>query len=168
MGCVPSSEFAVGQEVAVRDGWGDLLYRGTIEAAPSPYSLVVAGRLCSTSSIEVGTMSAERPYEHFNREELEGALAQMAAQVAGLQAEAQGMAEVLAMQMDAISAPTVAPVTKGTPSNDIVRDAAEANKEWFEGLVDLLELYLVRQLGQRHPVAIADPDLRALVSHILD
>lgn len=152
MGCVPSSSFTIGQEVAVRDGWGGLLYRGTIEAAPSPYSLVVAGRLCSTSSIEVGTMSAERPYEHFNREEMEGSLARMAAQIAGLQAEAQGMAEVLEMQMGAIIAPP--PVVAGG--------------EWRERLVDLLELYLVRQLGQRHPVAIADPDLRALVSHILD
>lgn len=97
-------------------------------------------------------MSAERPWEHFNRDELEGALATQAAQIARLTTEAQGMAEVLAMQMEAMSP----------------RPIARVDDKWFERLVDLLELYLVRTVGERNPVAIADPDLRALVSHIRD
>lgn len=105
--------------------------------------------------VRLAEMSAQRPWEDAPREVLESQLMQQAAQIVALEAQAQGMADVLAMQMEAINAP---PVRK---------DDTNGN-EWFEKLVDILETYLVREVGSRQPVRIANEDLRRLVSHILD
>lgn len=102
------------------------------------------------------------------RQMLEDDYKAMGAKVAALHAEIAGLLSVIDMQVEAITAAPAASVAKGTPSNDIVRNSEQANIEWFERLVDHLETYLVRVVGSRHPLAIADPDLRALVSHILD
>lgn len=104
------------------------------------------------AQVRLAKMSAQRPWEDAPREMLEAQLATMATQLAAAQLENAGLVEVVAMQCEAI-APR-APKIEGN--------------EWYEHLVDLLENYLVRQLGSRHPLRIADDDLRALVSHILD
>lgn len=90
-----------------------------------------------------------------------------------LAAEQNALAEVVAMQCEALAS---APAATTNPPTKVVRRAilsgltaeGEDGNEWFDKLVDLTELYLVRQLGERHPVRIADEDLRRLVSHILD
>ncbi len=118
------------------------------------------------SQVRLAKMSAQNPWEDAPRDMLEEALATQAATIARMMGDNEALLAVIDMQVEAMTAG--APVTKGTPNNDIVRNSEQANIEWYERLVDHLENYLVRQVGSRHPLAIADPDLRALVSHILD
>jgi hypothetical protein len=81
-----------------------------------------------------------------------------------LRAENAALTEIISMQCDALAAQTETgrPLPAGGPV------VSKGDEEWFEMLVDLLELYLLRQLGTRWPTSIADVDLRRLVSHILD
>lgn len=109
------------------------------------------------SQVRLAKMSAQNPWEDAPREMLEEALATQAATIARMTGENEALLAVIDMQVGAIATPI-------TPPEIIM----EGHGEWFERLVDLLENYLVRQLGDRHPLRIADPDLRALVSHILD
>lgn len=108
------------------------------------------------AQVRVGEMSAEKPWQDAPREMLEHQLGVMATQLAAARAESAGMLEVIAMQCDALGALQVPAVPK------------DQENEWYESLVDRLETYLVQLVGQRHPLAIADPALRDLVSHILD
>lgn len=118
-------------------------------------------------------MSAERPWEDAPREMLEQQLARMATQLAGLQgaadqiaalqAEVEGLGEVIAMQMEAIA--PAAPLVKRQPVAGTA-DHGFDDTEWYERLVDHLETYLVRTVGSRNPLRIDDADLRALVQHI--
>lgn len=119
------------------------------------------------AQVRLAKMSAQRPWEDAPREMLEAQLMAQAAQLATAQAEIAGLVEVVAMQCEAIAPP---PVFSGIIHHWENGAGAPVNDEgeWFERLVDLMENYLVRQLGSRHPLRIADDDLRALVSHILD
>lgn len=100
-----------------------------------------------------------------------------AAQIVQLAAERDALAEVVAMQCDALAElfrprctheyPHVHP-NRALPAGGEVKPKDPAVNEWYEGLVDVLELYLLRVLGTRRPVSISDVDLRRLVQHILD
>lgn len=167
MGCFPSSSFALGSDVTVLDGWGNTLFTGVVTAHPSPYAIqVFNGRqvLVPTSNVRVGTMSAERPYEHAPREVLEAQLALQAAQIAKMMGEVEGLITVTAMQMELLSAPPARALPAGGQSQLHTRD----DFAWFVTLVAILENYLSQQCGSRAPLQISDPILRALTSHILD
>lgn len=94
-----------------------------------------------------------------------------------LRAERDALAEVVAMQCDALAElsrprctheyPLIHP-SRALPAGGEVKPKDPAENEWYEGLVDVLELYLLRVLGTRRPVSISDVDLRRLVQHILD
>lgn len=131
-------------------------------------------------------MSAERPWADAPREMLEQQLARMATQLAGLQgaadqiaalqAEVEGLGEVIAMQCDTLGdvstdlAAASAEVTNLSRTlldkGDTTADKEAEDTEWYERLVDHLETYLVRQGLGRKPLRIDDADLRALAQHI--
>lgn len=83
-------------------------------------------------------------------------------------AERDALAEVVAMQCEVIASMQPG-AGRPLPSGGQVKPkVVDGDTEWFEGLVDHLELYLLRRLGTRKPLSIADVDLRNLVAHILD
>lgn len=108
------------------------------------------------------------------REMLETGYLEAHAQLARRLLEIEGLNEVVVAQCEALGEATA--VSASSPPSKVVRRAVlsgltaegEDGGEWFERLVDLLETYLVRTLGERHPLRIDDSDLRALVAHILD
>lgn len=75
------------------------------------------------------------------------------------EAEVEALNEVIVAQCEALGEAAARPPA--------VKSDSDPNP-WFDRLVDLTELYLVRTLGERHPLRIDDSDLRALVAHILD
>lgn len=96
-----------------------------------------------------------------------------------LRAENEALAEIIAMQSDAIAELSARTCTHEYPlihvdralpaGGEVVAKTKDTDEfAWFEKLVDLLELYLARQLGTRRPISISDVDLRNLVQHILD
>src|SRR5690348_12998016 len=103
------------------------------------------------AQVRLAKMSAEKPWEDAPREMLEAQLATMATQLAAAQLENAGLVEVVAMQCEAIAPPDEAPDHK-------LIGLREEHAEFRERLIDLLENYLVRQLGSRHPLRIADDD----------
>ena len=111
-------------------------------------------------------MSAERPYEDAPREVLESALARQAAQIAKMLTEAEGMAAVVALQMELIG--DLQSSERPLPAGGPVVPKEAADDEWFLELVAKLQTYLSHTCGSRAPLHIADPTLRELVSHILD
>lgn len=111
-------------------------------------------------------MSAERPWEDAPREVLEQQLLTQAAEIARMLAEAEGMATVVAAQMDLIG--DLQSTARPIPANGPVVPKDQADDEWFLALVDHLQTYLSQQCGSRAPLHIADVTLRDLVSHILD
>lgn len=83
-------------------------------------------------------------------------------------AERDALAMVVAMQCEVIASMQPG-AGRPLPAGGLVKPkVVDDSTEWFEGLVDRLELYLLRHLGTRKPLSIADVDLRNLVSHILD
>jgi hypothetical protein len=112
------------------------------------------------SQVRLAKMSAQNPWEDAPREMLENALSRQAATIARMTGDNEALLAVIDMQVEAM---TAVPPSERPPK--IIMDG---HGEWYERLIDLLENYLARQLGDRHPLRIADPDLRALVSHILD
>lgn len=102
------------------------------------------------------------------REDGMAMLASMGEEFEAMRAERDALAEVVAMQCEVIA--SMQPGTgRPLPAGGQVKPkVVDDSTEWFEGLVDRLELYLLRQLGTRKPISIADVDLRNLVSHILD
>lgn len=83
-------------------------------------------------------------------------------------AERDALAEVVAMQCEVIASMQPGAGRPLPAGGQVKPKVVNGDTEWFEGLVDRLELYLLRQLGTRKPISIADVDLRNLVAHILD
>lgn len=83
-------------------------------------------------------------------------------------AERDALAEVVAMQCEVIASMQPAAGRPLPAGGQVKPKVVDGSNEWFEGLVDRLELYLLRHIGTRKPLSIADVDLRNLVSHILD
>lgn len=158
MGCVPS--FEPGDEIIVENGRffarGVVIGPADTLVPPYPEPRLKVEIFRNKIDVELRlmrlAMSADRPWADAPREMLEQQLAVMATQVAGMQAEIAGLTEVIAMQMGFIDAPP-------TPK-------VQSDNEWYERLVDRLENYLVRTIGERRPLRIDDVDLRALVWHI--
>lgn len=91
-----------------------------------------------------------------------------AQQMDALRAERDALAEVVAMQCEVIASMQPGAGRPLPAGGQVKPKVVDDSTEWFEGLVDRLELYLLRQLGTRKPLSIADVDLRNLVAHILD
>ncbi len=83
-------------------------------------------------------------------------------------AERDALAEVVAMQCEVIASMQPGAGRPLPAGGQVKPKVVDDSTEWFEGLVDRLELYLLRRLGTRKPISIADVDLRNLVAHILD
>lgn len=83
-------------------------------------------------------------------------------------AERDALAEVVAMQCEVIANMQPGACRPLPAGGQVKPKVVNGDTEWFEGLVDHLELYLLRHLGTRKPLSIADVDLRNLVTHILD
>jgi hypothetical protein len=164
MGLRLSSEFPIGTTAHIPA----LGKAGLIVGHPFPYSLEVKIGPCEylVSTSGVGTMSAERPYEDAPREVLEQQLIRQAAEIASMLAEAEGMATVVAAQMELIG--DLQSTARPLPASGPIVPKEQSDDEWFLGLVDHLQTYLSQQCGSRAPLHIADVALRDLVSHILD
>lgn len=88
--------------------------------------------------------------------------------LASMTAERDALAEVVAMQCEVIGSLQSGPGRPLPAGGQVKPKVVDDSTEWFEGLVDRLELYLLRRIGTRKPLSIADVDLRNLVAHILD
>lgn len=106
--------------------------------------------------------------ETTTQEDGQALLASMGEQFEELRAERDALAEVVAMQCEVIGGLQSGPGRPLPAGGQVKPKVVDDSTEWFEGLVDRLELYLLRQLGTRKPLSIADVDLRNLVAHILD
>lgn len=83
-------------------------------------------------------------------------------------AERDALANLVAMQCEVIASLQPGAGRPLPAGGEVKPKVVDDSTEWFEGLVDRLELYLLRRVGTRKPLSIADVDLRNLVSHILD
>lgn len=120
----------------------------------------------------------DAPHHWYEAENMQETMSELLGERDRLQADNDALAELVAMQCDTIAElskprrctheyPDIHP-SRPLPAGGEVKPKAADDAEWFEGLVDYLELYLLHTLGTRRPVSISQVDLRNLVTHILD
>lgn len=150
--------FKIGDRVRWRPDIMKVAWVGVVSGYPHPRMVQCDGRGCISQGLleKVGEMTGPEMQE----------MADVEYNLHLMTEERDGMAATAAMQCELIMELQTA-AAACTKQLSKITEKSQLDDDWFEGLIDRLELYLVRHTGSRRPVAIADPDLRALVAHIV-